>query len=170
MAQFRVDIQVTPDQLNGVILQMMQAIQVDVLADWLQEDIDPYLRARVEARFNQEGDDVVGAWLPLRASTERIRVAKGYPPSSPINVRSGQMRHFLTAVRGDVKQSGIQAELVFPGPVGDPLTEQKIRVAQQGKTAPVTPPRPVLGLNENDLFYIQTDLVRHMFAGLRATP
>lgn len=127
------------------------------IAGFLYTAIDPYVRMRASQRFAGEGDDVTGNWHPLTRATELMRAQKGFPPSHPINVRSGKMRHHIVDIPGDVKPNPIGAVLQHPRP-GDPLTMLKIETAQRGKSRPRTPARPVLGYNENDMLFITSTL------------
>lgn len=162
MAKIKVTITGDTQDVQMVFGHMQQAVGMTELGQFLRDDIDPYLRGRIAARFAGEGDDVVGQWLPLAASTVGIRQSRGLGGAHPINVRTHMMKDFLVTKPGDIKLSGLEATLTSPGP-GDPLTDQKIRTAQQGKSYPNTPPRPVIGVNTVDLDYIHIQLTRYLF-------
>jgi len=118
---------------------------------WMQAAVVPYIQQRVANRFAGEGDDVVGKWHPLKVETEAIRLKAGYGGAHPINVRTGQMKNFLTGSFGSTISAGGITELEFPnqGSVTGQLA-QKIMTAQMGTAIPPTQARPVLGLNIND--------------------
>lgn len=136
--------------LANQILQLQHRLSSDGLEEFLEDVAHPYLQDRASARFAAEGDDAVGQWLPLDATTVQIRLALGYGGAHPINVRT---RDLLTYIITAAPQTGRVAEgmeLTFPSSGGDPLIQEKIRTAQMGKSVPSTPPRPVVALSEKD--------------------
>lgn len=120
------------------------------LTVWMETSVDPWLRERVATRFNNEGDDVSGPWLPLAPYTQDVRTQMGYGGEHPINVRTGDMQDFLTR-QGNIYPTALGATLEAPGDSSDTLMAEKIITAQQGSESPMTPPRPVLGINARDL-------------------
>lgn len=119
----------------------------------------PYLVERIEDRFEAKGDDVSGKWEPLAPSTMMIRILQGYSPT-PTNIRSGAMFDALRQAR-NVRPMATGAEISMGhAAVSDTKTKQKIKVAQQGGTAPNagrdTPARPVIGMNARDLGVMST--------------
>lgn len=151
---------------SAVFLQVMSNLDPGSIGVWLQDVADPYVRERIQDRFTNEGDDVVGAWSPLSPATDSIRASKGFPPAHPINVRTGYMRGFLVGTDGDVAVLPGGAQLTNPGNGAGPLTQQKIAAAQGGKSYPRTPPRPVLGLNAADALFIHAGLTKHILSGI----
>jgi hypothetical protein len=126
-------------------------MQSPAMAAFMQTAAVPYIQQRIAARFAGEGDDVVGKWHPLALETEVIRIRHGYPGPHPINVRTGQMRAFLTGSVGDVMSSSGVTQLAYPSQAGmGGNLARKIMTAQLGSQFPTTPPRPVLGFNMND--------------------
>ena len=124
------------------------ALNPVALVAFLEGSVDPHLQRRAADRFAAEGDDVVGAWAPLKPATVAIRGS-----AHPINVRTGEMIDYITQSDGDALPTPFGATLTSPGgapPTGDLL--DKVRTAQQGDNRTV--PRPVLGLNHNDLTYV----------------
>ena len=109
------------------------------------------LRKRVEERFYQEGDSATGSWQPLKESTQQIRTAQGYSPAHPINIRTGQLRHFLVENPGRVNPTGIGAELRYPGTEPEGTTFFAFATAQKGSQKWGTPPRPVVAVDTVDL-------------------
>lgn len=136
------------------------AINPQALMRFLGFKVDPYIRGRAAARFTGEGDDVTGAWAPLSSSTVRIRENLGFPGEHPINRRTGELEDLLTEHRSLVVAIGGGASLVAPGsqPTGE--LADKLRRAQAGDEK--APPRPVLGMNEQDLMAVLTMLATHV--------
>jgi len=145
--------------VQTMMMRLDTALNPGAIAGFLTESTDPYLRGRAKARFDNEGDDVVGQWLPLSPDTEDIRQNMGYSPAHPINVRSGALeRYIVDSPNSMFVDPANGATLTLPGnePTGSLLT--KVTTAQQGKDYPETLPRPVLGMNEKDLTYILATL------------
>lgn len=165
-AFFRIDITVDAAQTQRIFTGLARNLLNQNIEDWLRDEIDPYIRGRIERRFANQGDDVVGAWLPLAPATERIRAAKGFPPSYPINERTHYMRDWLVGYEGDVTATAVDVTLTHPAQAAAPLTQQKIATAQGGKSYPQTPPRPVIGVNRVDNDFIHNALIQHLFRGL----
>lgn len=117
----------------------------------MQTFVTPYIQNRATERFAKQGDDVTGRWHPLSVATQQIRQAAGYQPAHPINVRTGEMRAYITGSHGRVVSAGGLTELEYPSP-GTAATAlmRKVMVAQAGSASPSTPARPVLGFNMND--------------------
>lgn len=136
-----------------MLTRLDTALSPVALATFLSGPVEEYLMGRIEQRFADEGDDVVGGWQPLHASTNEIREALGYSPEHPINVRTGEMLEFLTA-GGDTQVEPYGASVRIPRdePVGE--LQQKLEHAQVGGTQEgysPTVPRPVMGMNLADL-------------------
>lgn len=136
------------------------------LANFLHNRVDPYMRERLEARFRLEGDDVTGPWEPLKQATQDIRSSLGYGAAHPINVRTGELEAYITGSPSGVVYDGIGAVMTMPGSVPqDPELRTKVRTAQRGKVDPRTPARPVMGMNEQDLAVVMTDLALYITYG-----
>lgn len=167
MPDFEIAFEAETQHLQGVLRHLDQRLNPDGLGDYLEAKIEPFLQMRIDARFAAEGDDVTGAWHPLKQATEMIRASKGFPPAHPINVRTNKMKHWLVNVPADLIIGGDEAVLIHPPFAGpsDAKTREKIQTAQQGKRSPNTPPRPVLGVNENDLLFITSELVAWITEG-----
>lgn len=120
------------------------------LEEFLEDVADPYLKDRASARFAAEGDDAVGRWLPLDATTVQIRLALGYGGAHPINQRTRDLMTYILTSGPETGKTQDGMELTFPAGGADPLTSEKIRTAQAGKAIPSTPPRPVVALSEKD--------------------
>lgn len=128
----------------------------------------PYLRERIDRRFEHKGDDVVGDWEPLERSTMAIRIAQGFRPT-PTNIRSGQMFRTIRQAR-EMRPMPTGAEVSIPGKSLPRGVAAKLRVAQRGGTAPNavkdTPPRPVLGMNARDLAAVSTSFEKWLLGAL----
>lgn len=145
--QFFVDTSTAQLLMASIALRMQPA----AMAGFMQASVVPYIQQRTANRFASQGDDVSGRWHPLAVATQQIRQQAGYQPSHPINVRTGQMRAFLTGSHGQVVSAGGMTQLEYPNPGGAVgLLMRKVMVAQAGSAAPATPPRPVLGFSMND--------------------
>lgn len=166
MPSFVVTITVDKDNVGHIFSTLSGNLMGGSISVWLRDEVDVYLRRRMEQRFTGEGDDVVGKWLPLASATEKIRAAKHFPPAHPINERTHYMRDWLTGYDGQIQATGVDVTLTQPGQVAAPLTQQKINTAQHGKSYPQTPPRPVIGVNSADSDWIQNSLVHYMFSGI----
>lgn len=162
---FQVTFEADAAHLQGVLLMLEDKLNPLGLAEFMDATVDPFLRMRTEDRFAQEGDDVVGSWQPLQLATQQIRASKGFSPAHPINVRTGKMRNFLVNRPADVKPNGFGATLTYPGPIGDSELFEKLSTAQGGKSYPSTPPRPVIGVNENDMLFVTSELVAWLMEG-----
>ncbi len=122
---------------------------------FLSSTIGPYLAKRGKERFQSEGDDVTGAWAPLKPATILIRQQSGFG-AGPINRRTGELENWIVGDTGFSYPTGFGASMRFPGkrPTGE--LKKKVETAQKGRKAPSTVPRPVLGVNENDLLFLIT--------------
>ena len=136
------------------------------LEQFMQDDLAEYLRNRAQSRFANEGDDAVGAWAPLKPATETRRSAKGYSPAHPINVRSGDLKSYITGNNGTV--TGGLADWLLTWPDAPPSGEldEKTRTAQMGKIFPSTVARPVIGLGQTDVRDIEDALEKFITEGL----
>lgn len=132
----------------------LERIQVGIgptsLAAFLGSQGKEILQHRAEVRFADEGDSASGDWQQLAFPTRRIRAAKGFPPEHPINVRTGELRAFVTGNDGSVSTTGTAARLLWPGEVSGELS-LKYATAQRGRNRPPTPARPVAAIDALDL-------------------
>lgn len=161
------NIQITTDSssANAVFALLIARVSTPGISAFMAAIVDPFIRNRIDQRFSMEGDDVTGHWHPLTAATEHFRSTKGFPPDHPINVRTSTMRNFLTGTPGDIRPTGPWVTYTHPPPGGTyGLTDLKIETAQRGKARPLTPPRPVIGVNQNDLLFITSELAAYLIA------
>lgn len=127
------------------------------LIAFLGSTMAPYLARRAGDRFAGEGDDVTGAWAPLKDSTIRLRAEQGFP-AGPINRRTGELENWVTGGSFEAYPTVDGASMRYPRdkPTGE--LRKKMETAQKGKKHPSTVARPVLGVNERDLLFFQTAL------------
>lgn len=145
-----ISVEVNIAEAMGMLGRADRAISTFNLATILEGPVEEYMQQRAEVRFGQEGDDASGKWLELTQATKSIRRKKGYP-ESPINVRTGEMRNWVTHAEGQLVLFGEDLALLWPGeePMGE--LADKIMHAQAGDRETRTPPRPVIAANETDL-------------------
>lgn len=148
--------------VQAMLMHMNSALAPQSLGVFLSTVVDPYLRTRARARFDSEGDDVVGKWAPLKDSTRNIRQSMGYGADGPINRRTGRLEQYILGSPNKVTMHTAGATLVWPGTRPSGETADKLRTAQMGKPMPSTVPRPVLGINERDLAAVLTGLSLHI--------
>ena len=133
------------------------ALNPIAMASFLGVTVDPYIRRRAEQRFQAEGDDVTGPWLPLAQETIEIRENQGFG-AGPINSRTGELEEYITGTPGGVMPTTYSAVLTSPGTPASGHLLSKVQTAQKGKKYPSTMPRPVMGVNEQDLAWVMTAL------------
>lgn len=121
---------------------------------FLSSTIAPYLAKRGKERFQAEGDDVTGPWAPLKPATVMMRQQAGYGGEGPINRRTGELEAWIVQDSGFSYPTGFGASMRFPGRKPQGELKKKVETAQSGRTSPHTVPRPVVGVNENDLLFL----------------
>jgi hypothetical protein len=136
--------------VEAMLIHLETKISPPGLVTWMESSVDPWLRERAQQRFDSEGDDVSGSWLPLSPYTQNIRSDMGYGADHPINVRTGEMEDYVTGP-GNSYPTAVGATLEAPGATTAPDIAAKVTTAQMGSDFPNTPPRPVLGVNARDL-------------------
>lgn len=120
------------------------------LASVLRTEVSPFLRHRTDMNFANQGTRSGGGWKELRPATEAIRYLEGFNPVWPINVRTGEMKNFLSEDPGSVRLATTSATLDWPGPASGDI-EDKLQTAQHGRADPHTVPRPVIDFNNADV-------------------
>ena len=163
-------IYVDAQHLEAQLLDLEVALSPLSIAGWLEMYMAPWLQARAERRFMNEGDDATGAWAPLRPATQAIRTARGYGASHPINVRTHELENYIAGSdQGEVAAVGIGARLWYPQRQvsgGSNELRQKVLTAQIGRNGdPRTVPRPVLAVSELDVTYAVTSLSAYIAGG-----
>lgn len=149
-----------PTQVDALFLELNRNLSDAGLVDFMETIVAPWVQDRVEDRFAKEGDDVSGKWRALAPATQNIRASQGFPPSHPINVRTGDFRDWLVNDPGIMTPSMAGVEFTYPNDPTSFEMRHKLETAQLGQTSPPTPPRPVLGLNRHDLAFVQSSLVQ----------
>lgn len=153
-------VDVAEEQAEAMFDAAQEAFSGPQMGMFLKQVMEPWVQRRARHRFQGEGDDVTGPWAPLQPATEDIRESMGFPPSHPINVRTGELYQHITGSEGYVAAGLNHAELVYPNnsPSGGDLAD-KMRVAQTGNYRdPRTPKRPVLGLGVIDMEFMLVQL------------
>lgn len=164
------DFQIVGDR-NGVqamLARLDSALSPVGLMFFLTGTVGPWVRHRAQERFQTEGDDVSGKWAPLAPATQEIRSRGEWPvgAASPINKRTGELENYITGSDALVVGHTLGATLTYPGTKTTRKSVlEKVKTAQQGRSNPRTPARPVLGLNERDLAYVVTMLAFHVKGG-----
>jgi len=153
-----IDVQIIGDTagVQAMLTHMEQKLSPVNVSAFLMTRVDPFVRARATDRFRGEGDDVVGAWAPLRPATEVIRANQGFGAAHPINRRTGELEDYISNTPGSVTAHPFGATLTAPGTPASGELLDKVRTAQAGVANPPTVPRPVMGLNERDLAAVLT--------------
>jgi phage gpG-like protein len=170
-----IDIEIIGDDrgVRALLERLDTAMSPLSVAAMMTGQVGPFLQERARRRFEGEGDDAVGRWSPLAPATQEIRANNaqwGVGPASPINVRTGQMRAYVTQSSfEDVAVHSLGATLYYPSRKsegrGGKALQEKMRTAQQGRANPRTPARPVLGMNEQDMQDILVIIGRHIQGG-----
>lgn len=146
------------------LTRLEERLMPSALSIFLEGPVLSLIQDRARARFQGEGDDVVGKWAALKPVTIAIRTGKNIP-AGPINKRTGQLEQYVTNSPSLNMQDAEGATLVNPGvtPVGSLL--DKVITAQSGWNSPRTVPRPVIGVNEKDMAATMTALERYIMRG-----
>lgn len=126
-------------------------------AAFLGTTIGPYLSKRAKERFAGEGDDVVGEWAPLKPITIEMRHSQGFE-GGPINRRTGELENWVVDGGWEAYPVGFGASMRYPKKAPSGELRKKVETAQKGRKSPNTVARPVLGVNERDLLFLQTSL------------
>lgn len=160
----RFSIEMSVDEVEHLFEKTLEAVQGPSLEALMIGPVHKYFETEIVNRFAYQGDRVVGHWPDLAEATQNIRQDLGFAPEWPINIRTEEMFHTVTQ-EADFDFTPNSAEMVLPGRAGEHgLVAQKIEHAQMGATDNTfvdfsgnqqyfspTPPRPVLGADEQDL-------------------
>lgn len=162
-----IDIQIVTDARDAELRlsAMGRSFSDTQIMAWLMAGVDPILRARTEARFEAEGDDVSGKWASLKPYTVDQRRSQGFPGEHPINVRTGAMKKHLLDDPPRVVPHTLGVTMWSPGSDGGPKTAQKVKTAQMGDEKSHTVARPVLGAAVEDLEAVLLSLAGHIALG-----
>ena len=158
---------------EAMLNSVMRAVGPTSLLSWLSGPADGYMTDEIVDRFAYEGDDKSGDWLPLTESTRRIREDLGFPGSNPINERTGGLLDFVMHSRDYISGSN-WAGMEIPGDPGQVDLERKLLHAQRGATenprfpGAITPPRPVLAVDESDMESLLKILEMHIMESVAA--
>lgn len=156
-----IDIKIIGDQAG--VKEMLRRVEVALspvgLETFMKQIVEPWLQSRARDRFQDEGDDAVGAWLPLKPATVAIR-SQRWGGEHPINRRTGELENYITQSTANVAPLGAGVVLTYPGDKATGELIKKVETAQVGRIAPSTMPRPVLGMNETDLTVVLGGLAK----------
>lgn len=158
MTAYSITTTVEDHAVQAMLTRLDTTLEPAAIAGFLTGAVVPYLQKRGKMRFESEGDDVSGKWLPLTEGTQSIRSAQGYGGAHPINKRDGELEEYIVGSPGmPVVEMGVGASLTYPGrPPGNGNLQEKFQTAQQGQKSRQdgmrpAPARPVLGVNEADM-------------------
>lgn len=135
------------------MLERLESRMSDIsLAGFLRTAIAQTLQRQSSAKFSLESGHT-GKWQSLKQSTQRIRRQQGYGASSPINVRTGALKSFVTSAGGNIRHEGISIAMEWPDGVS--MNSSRLmyayHTAQAGSKRWGTPARPVVGLTTDDI-------------------
>jgi len=150
-----------------MLTRAMIALSGGSLAAWMDGPAQNHVHEDIALRFAYEGDSKSGNWEPLAEGTNAIRQALGFPPVTPINIRTGELERAVTE-QDQITTGPDWAVLDIPGDDLDPLTRRKLETAQAGRADnPIsgfgaTPARPVLAVDESDMMVLLDTLAAHI--------
>jgi len=150
------------DEVWRALFRLDTATSAPGLAVYMHDFVSPYFEDQIVDRFAYEGDAASGPWLPLEASTIRIRRALGYSDDE-INDRTGELLDHVAFGRRYQPIGGDTFIMDIPGIGGtDFMLNRKLITAQRGRVqgstemlpGAYTPPRPVLALDSGDVMAV----------------
>ena len=166
MAMGTIVIEVDNVQTANDLKKVMDSVSPASLALFLETHGEAIILRRLAARFASEGDSASGKWLPLTPLTQDFRRWDGFAPEHPINQRTGTLKNWLESNQGMITLTGVGAgaEMVFPGDQTAPdfWTGVKFETAQIGKDDPLTPPRPIIVINQEDHVLVYNALAQYL--------
>lgn len=161
-------LEVEAAQAEAVLNRTLYYLKPASLAYFLEGIAVDWLSRRAQSRFRNEGDDVVGEWLPLAPVTQNIRQMGPWAvgPDHPINIRTHQLENYIVG-RGvkpvaNAGQTVTMLEYPNPSSLANPELLTKVETAQHGAVKPRTPARPVLGINVNDATFLTRSLAEYI--------
>lgn len=150
--------------------RVMETVGPVSLERWLRMAAHPHFTNEIVQRFAYQGDRVSGHWPDASEATEAMKENLEFDAEA-LNIRTGEMFDFLTS-KAQFSVAGDQAMMSLPGRRPNPLMTRKIRTAQFGSNDnPIdefgpTPPRPVLGFDEQDMEFLLRSLERWVVWGV----
>jgi hypothetical protein len=152
----QVSLDVDAKEALALIERGIRATDEASFALFMTTDVREYLQDRVRQRFADEGDDAVGAWLPLDPDTVAIKEKQGR--SRGTNIRTGALFEWLTEAEG--RLFGAEEQVILEWPSDPPSAEvlEHFLTAQEGSEETGAPARPVLGFSTVDFWSIMNDL------------
>lgn len=164
---------VNDHQAMNMLDGLDESLSSEALFVFLAVQATQILQEDAKKRFDTEGASDGEAWQSLAKSTIKIRKELGYPPV-PINVRSGDLREYVTTSQGDpVPLAEGLVSLQWPDRLPPRSSDlfHSYDTAQHGKSAEFdgdqliqgdTPPRPVVQVSPAAQALIQDALALHM--------
>lgn len=140
--------------------EVIGSLEDGAVSRFFDTTVDNFLQERARLRFSGGGDDASGAWKPLTLETQERRRQLGFGPSSPINVRTSDLRTFIVNSQGRTWEQGDEVVYQFPGVDVQGEIGAKIEYAQ-GVTEPKNR-RAVLAVNDVDQHYILSSFMQHI--------
>ena len=153
-------------QVRSILQHLDSTLNPFIMAPWMEQTLTPWFQERGRMRFQEEGDDASGKWLPLKPATHKFRIQAQVGAAHPINRRTGELENYITnGAPGFAHPNTLGVTFTFPGkpPIGE--LKDKVETAQRGRDYPGTDPRPVLAINERDLLAVMTDLALYLSVG-----
>ena len=151
----KVDVIVDDAATEALIRRVEARLTGNNLEVFLRGPAHEYFSQEIAWDFEGGGKGAGGGkWEGLHDATQDIRQALGYNPTSPVNVRTGEMERVLTE-EADFFSGMDEATMILPGSAGgaNRAISEKIKTAQEGKPSGnalglgPTLPRPVLGIS-----------------------
>jgi len=162
-------VEVLDKELQKSLIGITGALSPEGMSAFMSVVMVPYLKDRAKERFEDEGDDVSGKWEPLKPATQAIRAGNpdwNVGPDHPINVRTHELENYIIGSNALVRPNDLGAQMQYPArPSTKRTIRDKMKTAQTGSSNPRTVARPVLGMNEADMIYMQLALVKHILMG-----
>ena len=127
-------------------------VGIDGYSTWLAGGAHSYLQSQSRKRFQDNASG--GDWPALAPATESWRKSLGYNPSSPINVRTGDLKNLMIGENPTLVPAGDSIILFYPGNAQE-KGNRPVKIAQaQGtlrqKNGEMSTPRPVIDLGPED--------------------
>ena len=123
-----------------------------------------YLKNRALSRFESEGDDASGKWLPLAPYTVQDRAQRGFPASNPIMRRTGSLRKWV------MDSPGVASAETFMWPAQMPPNNSSLMFAYAGAQMGRSnmPRRRIVVINMRDFLTVRELLQHRIWVALNA--
>lgn len=160
-----VDYVVSKSSVDAELANLDRLLSPLMLTAFLEGTVVQHFQEQIEGFFRAQGTPQTGGWLPLSEAAVSERQSMGLG-KTPINVRTGGMKYFLTTSHGDVKTLAASVFLTFPGRTSGELAK-KVKTAQKGGKykGHLVPSRPVIEADESDFLFVMSALSFYLGAG-----